>query len=245
MFPGVRLYFKIFGGRMLGSGILVMKDHQQDEELPPMDLCSAWAPIIIPPVLILSPIPFFTFIKTQFFSLANSSISLSWRRLHQWTFSFQDAWTWVGVWIWVGAFGLWRRFWTLWIIRKTFCMWLVWCIWCVWQLWCQNYCLSIFSSQISRSQNFFSLLFLSYTLSEFNLCQKFATVHLGCLENSHVKNLTVWGFTVKVVWGVFTNQLHHGAHSNITCGSILICWFGTSVKGLSTYLVVINVAVHN
>jgi len=48
-------------------------------------------------------------------------------------------------------------------IRKTPHMWLVWCVWCVWQLWCQNSFLSIFSSQISRSQKFLSFLSLSYT----------------------------------------------------------------------------------
>jgi len=48
-------------------------------------------------------------------------------------------------------------------IRKTPHVWLVWCIWCIWQLWCQNFFLSIFSSQIPRSQNFLSFLSLSYT----------------------------------------------------------------------------------
>ena len=110
------MQFNICGEGMLGFGILVMKGHQQDEEL--LLWISAWQHKP-PSSFLLSSFC----LNTLFHLHQNSTLPLPILSFHSaeedftnGLFSLQDAWIWVGVWIWVGAFGLWRRFWTLWML---------------------------------------------------------------------------------------------------------------------------------
>ena len=96
------MQFKICGEGMLGFGILVMKGHQQDEELPLW--ISAWQHK--PPSFLLSSFC----LNTLFHLHQNSTLPLPILSFHSaeedftnGLFSLQDAWIWVGVWIWVGA----------------------------------------------------------------------------------------------------------------------------------------------
>ena len=111
------MHFKICGGRMLGFWILDMEDHQQDEELPPMDLCSAasMSPHHHSCSCFFPQNPFPLLSKLNPFLLPTLLLHFAEEDFINGLFSFWDAWIWVGVWIWVGAFVFCWRFWTLWM----------------------------------------------------------------------------------------------------------------------------------